>query len=121
MDLDTLYIKLNMANDLRIRSNEATKSAEKIAGEWIQKEEKCKTQSEIKKLNAEYSKKFDRADKKEAEAYKDYWVFVDRNFDSRIVRGVSSGGNFMNKEFINKLGTATKKQMKLEKKRNSKR
>ena len=40
MDLDTLYIKLNMANDLRIRSNEATKSAEKIADEWIQKEEK---------------------------------------------------------------------------------
>lgn len=116
MDLNTLNTKLKMANTLRIKSNEATKSAEKIADEWIQKEKKCKTQSEIKKLNAEYSKRFDRADEKESVAYRNYYDFVARNFDSRIVRGVSAGGIFMDKEFINKLGSATKKQIKLEKK-----
>lgn len=104
----SMQSKIEKADELRKKTNKSINSMNNIVKNW-QEKLKGASQTERKQIDKVYQAQFDKADKKEAQAYAEYYDFIHENFSTEQIMSANPYGSFTSKAFINRLSKTTSK------------
>lgn len=92
------------AESLRLQNEKDMRKMDRITDNWTNRLKKCTSAVERDKVNCDYQKKFNKAEKVESASYKAYYDYVHKNFTTeQQKKAMAKSKDFSSKKYTNAL------------------